>query len=619
MTTPPYLRVLPVLCSLLLAVPAGAPAQYPGTSGEASFRLHRDFLNRLNLEIDKAIGSFKHEPYRETTPLEPLEPRWKELGFIPFSRAYGVSVYPATVPGMDERGALLAGFAAPGEDEPLVFGVRTLDNRIERLIIEVGDLVCMDTTGSIPAADLELGVVEYFRVRWGSGSSARGWRYHPTRIWPVQHYPGSPFCGPAGDGALWVSASTAQPFWLTVHVPRDSPAGLYAGTIRLSSYRGSYNIPLYFTVLPVPLAGQGSPVHGVLMPGPLDRTACRDLAAHGVNAAGQWYDPRQMPLNFEHGRAGFDFGLQDAFIQRLAAEGIRGPHIIFAGGAGDAALDRTLKQAAGLEPDDPAYLPVYVQAVQSIFSHGRRAGWNRLYWGILDRTTPDSSSLAWFTVRAAAMNKLAGSSVPLVSPLCRGEKGEIDALAPYVDVWLAGEELDEMIFEARAQSQKNSRTWGYAGCTQRSTAAESRYRVGFGPWYRALDVVYVWAYNWIGGGHSWNDFDAPVMDWMLSYRDLEDRYLPTPAWEGFREGVDDRRYILTLERLLAGFDDNDPLAREGRLALSQLRPLMSGADAGPLDVALPQEAPLSTDKTTPGRARAVIAGHVIRLARRLLR
>jgi len=618
MFTRSHLKVFPGLFSMLLVFSAYAGARQPGVLMDAGVGLHREFLDRLNREIDAEIRNFENDPYQETTPLEPLEPRWAGLGFIPFSRAYGISVYPNTVPGQEERGSLLAAFAAPGEDEPLVFGIRTLESRLEGLSIQVGDLVCMDTVGYIAAENIELGVVEYFRVRWGRGSSAKKWRYHPARIWPLKSYPGSPFCGPAGGGKLWISPETAQHFWLTVHVPSEAPAGQYAGSISLDTNRDSYSIPLYFSVLPLPLAPLAERnliLQGLFMQGPQDREACRDLAVHGVNATSQVYDPRQMPVEFIRGRFSFDFGLQDAFMSRLAEQGIRGPHIIYAAGGMDAALDRTLSAASNLALDDPAYLPAYAQAVRSIFSHGSKAGWNPLFWGILERSGPDSSNLAWFTARARAVKNLAGSTIPLVAPLIQGQEEEIKSLSPDVDVWLASEGLDELIFSLSAASNKRARTWGYASCTQRNSAGESRYSVGFGPWYRALDAVFVWAYNWIGGGHPWNDFDAPVMDWMLSYRNLEDRYLPTPAWEGFREGVDDRRYILTLEMLQSSLAADHPQARESRLALSKLRPLMTGARVDSLPIPLLEETPLSTDKTPMGLARALIAGHIIRLAR----
>ncbi|MEA2062791.1 MAG: hypothetical protein U9P14_03750, partial [Gemmatimonadota bacterium] len=444
-----------------------------------------------------------------------------------------------------------------------------------------------------------------------------------TRIWPLDLCPGNRFGTPGADGSFRVSPNTAQHFWLTVNVPPDAPAGNYAGNLWLRTYRGTCSIPIYFTVLPIALADDPLLPHGVLMSGPQDRAACRDLSLHGVNATSQWYRPAWMPVRYTRGSFSFDYQLQDAFMNRLASEGITGPHIIFAGSARDAVLDRALTKASGIGLDDPSFAPAYAQAVQSIFSHGRKSGWNRTVWGILDRCLPDSAALDFFTVRAQAVKKLAGGTVSLIGPLIQRqereqaqEQGEVEGerverLFPCVDIWFTGGMNGQM----RQVSPGGVRTWGYAACTQRNSAFESRYQVGFGPWHRRLDGVFIWAYNWTGGGHSWNDFDGPVMDWMLSYRDLDDRYLPTPAWEGFREGVDDRRYILTMEMLLSSIHPADSLARESRLALESLRQVLEGHGIDSLHVAMPAESPVSTDNSPMGLARSLIAGHIIRLTR----
>ena len=65
---------------------------------------------------------------------------------------------------------------------------------------------------------------------------------------------------------------------------------------------------------------------------------------------------------------------------------------------------------------------------------------------------------------------------------------------------------------------------------------------------------------------------------------------------------------------MSSFDTDDPVAGESRLALSKLRPLMTGAEVDSLPVPLLEETPLSSDKTSMGLARALIAGHIIRLA-----
>ena len=107
------------------------------------------------------------------------------------------------------------------------------------------------------------------------------------------------------------------------------------------------------------------------------------------------------------------------------------------------------------------------------------------------------------------------------------------------------------------------------------------------------------------------------MDWMLSYRDLDDNYIPTPAWEGFREGVDDRRYLRTLQGLLALAPPDSPLVAEALNDLDQLHRLLLNPEADLTALQLPDTAPGSNDRSAAGTARRLIAGHIIRLAREL--
>ena len=104
-----------------------------------------------------------------------------------------------------------------------------------------------------------------------------------------------------------------------------------------------------------------------------------------------------------------------------------------------------------------------------------------------------------------------------------------------------------------------------------------------------MDSLIIWAYNWPGGGHAWNDFDSSRMDWMLSYRNIDDRYIPTPAWEGVREGIEDRRYILTLENLLDTYPGSSPAAEQARTFLASLRALIETPDNLPEEITLPAE------------------------------
>ena len=564
----------------------------------------------LESEIDRLLRTFREDPYQEKNPLQPLDSQWRKLGFIPFARAYGQNVYPNTVPSADERGVAVEAFAARGETEPLSFAVRALDQGISGLAINTSGLVCLDTVGYIPPDSIKLGVVEYFRVRWGSGSGAKAWRWHPVRIWPWNRYPGSRFSRPLGDGRLWVAPNTTQRFWLTVHTPLNVPAGSYTGSIFLDGDKSSYTIPLNFTVLPVELEGKKLIPHGVFVPGAQDQAAVRDLASHGIKAIAQRYDPVELPASADRSGIVFDFSLLDAFLGRLSSAGITGPYLFYAGSPVQTVFDSVIVRLSGVKPDSPEFLAAYARAVQGIFEHTRRKYGDRLIWGIFDLEDRDRKCLPLYRSRAKALRTFMGQALPLVSPvLGKAGKVEKESYGPYADIWLQGGE------QAAGERIEGAQVWTYAACTQLDSAAGSRYKAGFGPWVKGADGVLIWAYNWPGGGHAWNDFDSPRMDWMLSYRDMDDRYIPTPSWEGLREGIDDCRYILTLENLIESLPADNPERAEAAKIFPVLKSFFDISEKQPGKVQFPPESPPSTDNTPPGLARRLIAGHLIRLVK----
>ena len=73
------------------------------------------------------------------------------------------------------------------------------------------------------------------------------------------------------------------------------------------------------------------------------------------------------------------------------------------------------------------------------------------------------------------------------------------------------------------------------------------YRDNYGValWYAGYDGEMIYAYQ-SGFGHIWNDFDDTVYrDHVFAYP-TSNGVIDTIQWEGFREGVDDTRYLATL-------------------------------------------------------------------------
>jgi hypothetical protein len=79
-----------------------------------------------------------------------------------------------------------------------------------------------------------------------------------------------------------------------------------------------------------------------------------------------------------------------------------------------------------------------------------------------------------------------------------------------------------------------------------------RSNYGFALWNAGYDGAMDYAYQHGFGQSIWNDFDSPVNRWGDHYRDHVFAYptsngvIDTVQWEGWREGVDDTRYLATL-------------------------------------------------------------------------
>jgi len=69
---------------------------------------------------------------------------------------------------------------------------------------------------------------------------------------------------------------------------------------------------------------------------------------------------------------------------------------------------------------------------------------------------------------------------------------------------------------------------------------------GFGFWRSGFRALIPWIYK-ADNGNPWNYLDSSTMDFMVRTAD-DGSPVPVTLWEAFREGIDDGRYVTTLER-----------------------------------------------------------------------
>ena len=96
-----------------------------------------------------------------------------------------------------------------------------------------------------------------------------------------------------------------------------------------------------------------------------------------------------------------------------------------------------------------------------------------------------------------------------------------------------------------------------------------RYNYGLALWKANYDGAMTFAYQW-AYGHIWNDFDSErFRDHCFAYP-TTNGVVGTLQWEGFREGVDDVRYVTTLEKAIEEAGDT-VTANEAKQGLNDLK------------------------------------------------
>ncbi len=135
--------------------------------------------------------------------------------------------------------------------------------------------------------------------------------------------------------------------------------------------------------------------------------------------------------------------------------------------------------------------------------------------------------------------------------------GKID-VAGYVGSFdLVGDSLDLLIcagypdpIEIRKWHEAGKKIYSYAN-PQGGVENPEIYRRNFGLllWKYGIDgaCTFAYAYN---SGNIWNDFDHVTWRDICFVYPTVDGVIDTIAWEGYREGVDDVRYLTTLLQLI---------------------------------------------------------------------
>lgn len=207
--------------------------------------LHMPFHLRRWLRRDRWIELKEHSQRPRPTAAD------KRDGFILISRDPLERIYPGSRPRPQDLVDDLHLTAARDQYEPVQVGVYAVHD-LQGVTVAVSDL--SDEAGHVlPASAAVVRMVRFY----GASLSAR----HRDRfgVVPKTLEVAVPIDVPNG---------TLRPYWITVHVPSDQPGGTYRGTVHVAHPRGSRDLQLTVEVLPL-LLQEPDILYGTLSINPL--------------------------------------------------------------------------------------------------------------------------------------------------------------------------------------------------------------------------------------------------------------------------------------------------------------------------------------------------------------
>jgi len=458
----------------------------------------------------------------------------QERGYIVFSRHYLDNVYYFSLP--NNRIDKLSVFASPEEYEPVTFAIYGLKD-IKDFKITISDLA--DNSGNvIKSGNIDIRVVRSLPfIRDEKHYGLEPILLEKPKVIPVEK-----------DKSTWV--------WLTLYVPKGTPPGTYQARITLSAPETKpSHLGLSLKVLPIRLEEPDVlngmcfliPNREYLHPENLSKYFA-DMKAHGMNSIWTWPD-------FEVKKVGekiicdfSKFGLTrkdlqyfghslDTILSEYQKAGFSKLWI-----CGSAEPLNDLLSQMGYHHFTPEFDQSYIECARQLVAHARQKGWPEFAWHPIDEPNYNREGSMEY---ALYYYKLLKEHFPEIKTFADigPWTGEDEKLFPYVD-----------LMTYACQKKENIEKCKEAGCTfwiynhggwGRFNKID-RLNRGIYTWKTGAKGNYDWVYTW------WIEPKVPP-SWHPSFVYVvpaPDGPLPTVAWEGIREGIDDLRYIYTLHQLI---------------------------------------------------------------------
>jgi len=471
-----------------------------------------------------------------------------------------LELHPDLLPEPHEFDRPIALFAAPGQYEGAAFGLYAFK---EAVAVTLSSGALSNSAGEqLPAPELRC-----IRV-WPQRSSFVGMKYRDV---PELLETKRQLDIPAGKG---------QAYYLKCQIPAGSKPGVYQGKISVSRNGApALQIPFSVRVLNLPLVKDTGRIVGIYYGAPEQFEILRDCGFNSVlqgwqncmrgilkplkaiareeadvgRRLEQLYAGHDLPqLNFAEAHPqGFD-----NFVRSYQEAGFRRLVIWFVARGFTDEIARFLNlplsssRVPVIYPADLSveYRQLFKDIIRAIDQRAAKFDLETYYYQFDELGVDPDTVVFDYAVEIFKLVKEAGAKTLLT---CTD-----DDFLPMVHPWLDVRQYAQSSASDRAALKKifsstkaeNREFFSYNGCVYEQHHL-NRYNAGLNIWLCGWEGKYFWNLA-SQRNNPFNDFDHPQKDAMSLYQHAGE-YIPTLQLEALREGIDDLRYLATLEKLLA--------------------------------------------------------------------
>lgn len=392
---------------------------------------------------------------------------------------------------------------------------------------------------------------------------------------------------------ITIEKGTGQAFWIDIFVPKNTAPGPYQSEIHFKiDGKTIQKKAVILEVLPFELDTADDWSRGAYISKFLDEKEVINLVENGHNQV-SWWTSSGYKISVNNGRITADFSSYSRYLKLLDHKGMTGPHVVFLGGDSPKLINRILSlldrkgihngrnikyRKQYLENDRSAPFESYfIQTLNQYRDQMRDAGHGNILSVILDEPDhkPGPERLDWYNDVYSIVEK----NIPDLPTMgVFYHKGDEKKLSHHHSVWSTNRPSKKLLKACKKAGQK---LYTYVG-GYRFYDAPGKYRfdVGIIPWVYDAAGTFYWAiWNHSESERHLDDIFSPDTfagrATTIARAPAGEDYGPlsTLVHKGFREAVDDARYIKTLEKLInkAKGSVAEPEAERHRIWLDNIR------------------------------------------------